>query len=146
MESEINECNNSSGVVSNLASYILHPSVHYLEEIQLHDSQSHETLKYDHESRVARNQEWLCWRNHQQIYPTGGSVFKILMILLKLPNETLFRFCEVQAKVENAVRTCFKVLFWRGWEKPPEFFVKIISLGRIMNRHVATCATLLKAF
>jgi hypothetical protein len=34
---------------------------------------SSETLKYDHESRGTRNQEWLCWRGPVAIYPTDIS-------------------------------------------------------------------------
>jgi hypothetical protein len=37
---------------------------------ELHDSQSRETVKYNHESRKIRNQELLCWRRPAAIYPT----------------------------------------------------------------------------
>jgi hypothetical protein len=33
-------------------------------------TQSHETVKYGHESCGTRNQEWLCWRRPRAIYPT----------------------------------------------------------------------------
>jgi hypothetical protein len=34
-----------------------------------HDSQSREVVRYGYESRGARKQEWLCWRDPGQIYP-----------------------------------------------------------------------------
>jgi hypothetical protein len=34
----------------------------------LQDPQSRETVKYGHESRGTRNQEWLCWRGPPGIY------------------------------------------------------------------------------
>jgi hypothetical protein len=36
----------------------------------MHDSQRRETVKYGHENRETRNQEWLCWRGPAAIDQT----------------------------------------------------------------------------
>jgi hypothetical protein len=51
---------------------------------ELHDSQSREAQNYGHETRVSRNQEWMCWRVPAPINPTD---------LLTTLHETYIRFC-----------------------------------------------------
>jgi hypothetical protein len=75
------------------------------------DSESRETVKYGHESRWTRKQEWLCWRGPAAINPTYKSVFKwlipsgLMFIKWRLPetnvlekNETLI-FCLIHFSV-----------------------------------------------
>jgi hypothetical protein len=43
------------------------------EKVSVHDSQSRERVKYCHESRGTRIQEWLCWLGPAAICPTDPS-------------------------------------------------------------------------
>jgi hypothetical protein len=37
---------------------------------ELHNSQSHQAVKYDDGSLATQNREWLCWQGLAAIYPT----------------------------------------------------------------------------
>jgi hypothetical protein len=41
------------------------------------ERQGRETVKYGHETRGTRNQQWLCWRGPAAIYPTDWKIWVI---------------------------------------------------------------------
>jgi hypothetical protein len=62
---------------------------------QFHDSQSQETVKYGHESREIRNQEWLCWRGPAAIYQTRPELREVR------DSESIKRQCEMPNNSNN---------------------------------------------
>jgi hypothetical protein len=79
-----------------------------------HDSQSRERVKYGHESRVTRNQEWLCWWGPTAIYLTWSDLITLL---------------NVKGTTHNGnIRTRLMSNFW-VWRGNPRFFkhVRVVS-------------------